>query len=171
MGAVRYVYNYFLREWDQTYHEIGRGLNFAHCSSQLPKMKKQEGMEWLKEVDSMALQTAVRQLSDAFIYFYKYQIRFPKPKSKNDYFQRFVSKQVKNNILVKDCHVKIPKIGWVKIKQTEEVNGYITSVTVTKEATGRYFISVATRFEENYLPENERVVAIVPTMDGGFFYF
>lgn len=169
LGAVRYVYNYFLREWDKSYHEIGRGLNFAYCCSQLPKMKREPETAWLKSIDSMALQTVVRQLADAFIYFYKYQTRFPKPKRKNDYYQRFVSKQVQNNILVKDHHVKIPKIGWVKIKQTQEVIGYITSVTVTKEATGRYFISIMTRLEETWLPANNRVVAIVPTPDGGFY--
>lgn len=169
LGAVRYVYNHFLRKWDETYHNVGRGLNFAYCSSQLPKMKRQEGMEWLKEVDSTALQTAVRHLSDAFIYFYKYQTRFPKPKTKHDYYQRFVSKQVKNNIVVQDSQVRIPKIGWVKIKQTQEVRGYITSVTVTKETTGRYFISIMTRFEESLLAKNKEAVAIVPTPDGGFY--
>lgn len=169
LGAVRYVYNHFLKEWDIAYHEVGRGLNFAYCSSQLPKMKRELETAWLKEVDSMALQTAVRQLSDAFIYFYKFQTRFPKPKTKNDYYQRFVSKQVKNNILVKDHHVKIPKIGWIKIKQTQDVIGHITSVTVTKEATGRYFISIMSRFEETWLLPNDKVVAIVPTADGGFF--
>lgn len=169
LGAVRYVYNYFLREWDKSYHEIGRGLNFAYCSSMLPKLKQEEETKWLKDVDSMALQAAVRQLSDAFIYFYKYQTRFPKPRRKNDYYQRFVSKQVKNNILVKDQHVKIPKIGWVKMRQTQEVHGHITSVTVTKETTGRYFISIMTRFEESWIPANNHVVAIVPIPDGRLY--
>lgn len=169
LGAVRYVYNHFLHEWNKNYHELGYGLNFAYCSSQLPKMKREKETQWLKEVDSMALQTAVRQLSDAFIYFYKYQTRFPKPKRKNDYYQRFVSKQVKNNILVKDHHVRIPKIGWIKIKQTEDVVGHITSVTITKETTGRYFVSIMTRFEEVWLPDNDAIVVIVPTSDGGFY--
>lgn len=166
LGAVRYVYNYFLYEWNQAYHESGHGLNFAYCSAQLPKMKKEKQTKWLKEVDSLALQAAVQQLSDAFIYFYKYQSRFPKPKTKNDYYQRFVSKQVKNNIVVKDHHVRIPKIGWVKIKQSQDIRGYITNITVTKEATGRYFVSVMTRFEGQDLPECDKVVAIVPTSDG-----
>lgn len=169
LGSVRYVYNHFLREWDQTYHEVGRGLNFAYCSAQLPKMKQEKKTEWLKEVDSVALQTAVRQLSDAFIYFYRYQTRFPKPKTKNDYYQRFVSKQIKNNILIKDQRVRIPKIGWIKIKPTPIIEGQITSVTVTKEATGRFYISIMTRFEKEWLPPNDRIVVIVPTSDGRFY--
>lgn len=169
LGAVRYVYNHFLREWDASYHELGRGLNFAYCSAQLPKLKREEETKWLKEVDSMALQTAVRHLSDAFIYFYKFKTRFPQPKTKNDYYQRFVSKQVKNNIIIKDQYLKLPKIGWVKIKKSSDPIGRITSITVTKEATGRYFVSVMTRFEGEELPPNDNVVAIVPTADGGFF--
>lgn len=42
----------------ETYKETGKGLNYRSCSKQLPALK--QDYEWLKEVDSMAVQSSVR---------------------------------------------------------------------------------------------------------------
>ena len=49
----------------------GKGLSYKECSAGLPGLKKE--LPWLKEVDSIALQSSVRNLSDAFTRFFKNQ--------------------------------------------------------------------------------------------------
>lgn len=64
IGSSRFVLNHFLAKWKDTYKETGKSLTFKTCSSQLTQLKKE--LEWLKEVDSIALQSAVKNLADAY---------------------------------------------------------------------------------------------------------
>ncbi|MZJ59920.1 helix-turn-helix domain-containing protein, partial [Enterococcus avium] len=58
IGCVRFVYNYFLALWNEEYSKNGKGLTYNSCSAMLPQMKKNEATSWLKEVDSIALQSS-----------------------------------------------------------------------------------------------------------------
>ena len=75
IGCSRFVYNHFLNQWNETYKETGKGMSYGKCSAQLPSLKKQEETEWLKEVDSIALQSSLRNLSDSFDRFFKKQTK------------------------------------------------------------------------------------------------
>ena len=77
MGCVRFVYNYFLALWNEAYSKNGKGLTYNSCSAMLPQMKKNEATSWLKEVDSIALQSSIKNLSDSFLRFFKKQNRRP----------------------------------------------------------------------------------------------
>ena len=46
--------------------------------------------------------------------------------------------------------VRLPKIGWVKVKAHRQPKGLIKSATISKNATGKYFISILC--EEEILP-------------------
>ncbi len=59
IGCSRFVFNL----WDHAYKETGKGLTYGTCSAKLPAMKKE--FVWLKEVDSIAIQSSVRNLADA----------------------------------------------------------------------------------------------------------
>ena len=54
------------------YKETGKGLTYGTCSAKLPAMKKE--FVWLKEVDSIAIQSSVRNLADAYTRFFKNKI-------------------------------------------------------------------------------------------------
>lgn len=69
IGCSRFVFNYFLSLWDHEYKEKGKGLTYGICSAKLPAMKKE--FVWLKEVDSIAIQSSVRNLADAYTRFFK----------------------------------------------------------------------------------------------------
>ncbi|MBE7140644.1 helix-turn-helix domain-containing protein, partial [Bacillus toyonensis] len=60
IGCSRFVFNHFLSLWDNAYKETGKGLAYGTCSAKLPAMKKE--FVWLKEVDSIAIQSSVRNL-------------------------------------------------------------------------------------------------------------
>ncbi|WP_027416182.1 helix-turn-helix domain-containing protein, partial [Aneurinibacillus terranovensis] len=68
IGCSRFVFNHFLAKWNETYKETGKGLSYEVCSSELPNLKKE--LPWLKEVDSIAIQSAVKNLADAYSRFF-----------------------------------------------------------------------------------------------------
>ena len=69
IGCSRYVFNHFLAKWNDTYKETGKGLTYNACSSQLTKLKKE--LIWLKEVDSIAIQSSLKNLADSYARFFK----------------------------------------------------------------------------------------------------
>ncbi|TKI03976.1 transposase, partial [Bacillus wiedmannii] len=71
IGCSRFVFNYFLEKWNDRYKETGKGLSYGTCSSQLPTLKKE--FVWLKEVDSIALQSSLHNLADSYARFFKKQ--------------------------------------------------------------------------------------------------
>ena len=82
MGCSRFVYNHFLSLWNEAYTKTGKGLTYHACSAMIPQMKKDEQTIWLQEVDSISLQSSVKNLSDAFSRFFKKQNKRPQFKSK-----------------------------------------------------------------------------------------
>jgi len=65
-GHTRWVYNHFLHERIEQYRENKTSDNYYQQSALLTQLKKQEDTRWLKEVNSQALQTALRDLDIAF---------------------------------------------------------------------------------------------------------
>jgi len=61
IGCARFVFNHFLAMWNDTYQETGKGLTYSACSAMLPKMKQNEETIWLKEVDSIAIQSSLKR--------------------------------------------------------------------------------------------------------------
>jgi len=79
-GCVRFVYNHFLKEKQDHYLLNKKTLNYNTCAGNLVKMKR-EGFEWLKDVNSQALQSALMNLETAYGNFFKKKSKFPKFKS------------------------------------------------------------------------------------------
>ncbi|MCC2252830.1 helix-turn-helix domain-containing protein, partial [Virgibacillus sp. AGTR] len=82
IGCSRFVFNHFLAKWNNTYKDTGKGLTYNTCSSQLTRLKKE--LVWLKEVDSVALQSSLKNLSDSYARFFKKQNKAPRFKSKKN---------------------------------------------------------------------------------------
>ena len=82
IGCSRFVFNRFLSEWNKIYKETGKGLSYNACSAKLTLLKKEEGTLWLKEVDSTALQSSLRNLSDSYDRFFKKQNSYPTTRAK-----------------------------------------------------------------------------------------
>src|SRR5690625_4117670 len=61
----------FWTGWNTAYQEIGKSLTYNTCAGMLSALKKAEETEWLKEVDSIALQSFLQYLKDSFSRFFK----------------------------------------------------------------------------------------------------
>ncbi|MBN2910999.1 IS200/IS605 family element transposase accessory protein TnpB [Polycladomyces sp. WAk] len=165
IGCSRFVFNHFLAKWNETYEQTGKGLTYSACSKQLTQLKKE--LEWLKEVDSTALQNALKHLDDAFKRFFKRQNERPRFKSRKNPVQSYTSqcnhpKKGKPTIEVVGNKTKLPKLGWVKFAKSREVEGKILSATIRRSPSGKYFVSILC--EMNYCPyvpvDQEKAVGV-----------
>lgn len=102
---------------------------------------------FLKEVDSIALQKAVENVNDAYTRYYKKQNRTPRFKSKKNPIQSYTTKYVNGNIAVFDKHIKLPKLGLVRMAKSQEVEGRMMNVTVRRNPAGKYFVLILVEAE------------------------
>ena len=86
-GCVRLIYNFFLNKRINTYQAVKKSLSYDFCSSYLTFLKKTEEMAFLSEVDSIALQQALKNLEQAYKSFFEKRTGFPKFKKKRKKFR------------------------------------------------------------------------------------
>ena len=145
IGCTRFVYNHYLDKRSKIYEEQKITFNYNDCSKDLTELKRE--LEWLQEVDKFALQNSLRDLDMAYKNFFrrikqKEKPGYPRFKSKRDSQNSYRTNYTNNNIELKDGRIKLPKIGWVKLKQHRRLSGVIKNVTVNCTPTGKYYVSV-----------------------------
>ncbi|GGH77923.1 putative transposase [Pullulanibacillus pueri] len=140
IGCSRFVFNHFLGKWKDTYKETGIGLTYTTCSAELTQLKKE--LTWLKEVDSIALQSSLKHLADSYTRFFKKQNKPPRFKSKKNSVQSYTTKEINGNIAIVDHKIKLPKLGLVRFAKSRDVKGRILNATVRRNPSGKYFVSL-----------------------------
>jgi putative transposase len=143
-GCRRFVWNWALRRWKDYYAEHGKSIPLAQLSAELTQLKKQPGMEWLGEADAQALQQVLKDLHRAFVNFFEKRARYPRFKSKKRDTARFRTPQAAK---VKDGRVYVPKVGWIRIRQSQDVEGKTKSATFMRTAKGHWFVTLVAEFE------------------------
>lgn len=154
-GCVRFIYNRMLSDKIDYYKETKQKLNNT------PAQYKKE-YEWLKEVDSLALANAQVNLQTAYNNFFKRpEVGFPKFKSKKNNHFSYTTNNQGGNIYISDRYIKLPKIGLVRVKKHMDFDGLIKSVTVSKNPSGKYYVSVLVeRNEKEKLPTTDSKIGI-----------
>lgn len=145
IGCSRYVFNHFLAKWNDTYQATGKGLTYNTCSAELTQLKKE--LAWLKEVDSISLQSTLKNLADAFTRFFKKQNEAPRFKSKKNLVQSYKTKQTNGNVAIVDNQLKLPKLGLVRFANSRNVEGRILDATVRRNPSGKYFVTIVTEVD------------------------
>ncbi|MBT2639864.1 IS200/IS605 family element RNA-guided endonuclease TnpB [Bacillus sp. ISL-39] len=158
IGCSRFVFNHFLGQWNDIYKETGKGLTYNSCSAGLTKLKKE--LVWLKEVDSIALQSSLKNLADSYTRFFKKQNKAPRFKSKKNKVQSYTTKETNHNIAIVDSKIKLPKLGLVRFAKSREVQGRILNTTVRRNPSGKYFVSILTELEVQPLENTESSIGI-----------
>ena len=146
-GCKRFVYNYYLN-----YFKENKGKFRYDLHKDLPKLKEEN--EFLKEVDSSVLCSAVDDLCKAFNDYYAKRKGYPNFKSK---FSRqsyrtscvrgtYKEKEYSNiEVDLLSRFIKLPKLGKVKIRgyrNRERIEGKILNATISRETTNKYYVSV-----------------------------
>jgi putative transposase len=147
-GVRRFIFNKFLEIRQKEYLENKKSLGYNACSALLTEMKNKPEYEWLNEVNSQSIQAAIKDLDGAYDRFFRKLSKFPKFKSKHNTRQSFkVPQYAKVDWGAKT--LKIPKFKTpfkFKGKYSGELMK-INSVTISKNASGKYFASIQGEFE------------------------
>ena len=146
INCCRFVYNYMLARNEKAYKRRGDHLNYNAMQNLLPEMK--EYLPWLAEADSQALKYACRQLSNAYEKFFKKKAGYPNFKSKRNGIQSYTTTHA-STIHYEKGRVKIPCIGWVKVKDDRQLTGKICYITIVREY-GKYYASITYKTEVQY---------------------
>jgi putative transposase len=137
--ACRFVYNHSLEQKIRAYEQAGRKLSCFDLNTRLPALKEEH--PWLKEVNSQSLQSANKNLDNAFTRFFREKKGFPRFKSKKNPVQSF---QVPQHYRVDfdQKRIRFPKIGEVKTIFHRIFTGKMKYATVSVTSTGKWFVSI-----------------------------
>lgn len=162
IGTCRYVYNFYL-SYNKELHENGEkfmsGKSFSVWlnNEYLPNHPE---YQWIKEVSSKSVKKSIEDGCAAFTKFFKRQSGFPKykKKEKSDVKMYFVKTNAKTIIPCERHRIKIPTLGWVKLKEkgyipTTKDGWVIKSGTISIKA-GRYYVSVLVEVPDNKINNN-----------------
>ncbi|MDF2549252.1 MAG: Mobile element protein [Chlamydiales bacterium] len=151
-GASRWVYNWGLDLKKKHFEETKKNLSKRSLQDELVALKKTEEKAWLTEVNSQSLLASLAHLDSAFSNFFAKRAAFPNFKKKYSGRQSYqcpqhVSVDIENKLL------HLPKIKNVKINLHRPFSGKIKTCTVTKSATGKYYISLLVEKDEVKAPQ------------------
>ncbi|MEK5079695.1 transposase [Solibacillus sp. FSL W7-1436] len=144
IGTCRYVYNLYVSTAQKYYKETGKHLSGYDFSKWLNNIYSIKQDTWIKEVSSKAVKQAIMNGDRAFKNFFKGIAKFPQyKKKKNQHVKAYFPKNNKTDLLVERHRIKVPTIGWVRLKEYGYIptNATVNSCTISQQAN-RYYISV-----------------------------
>ena len=162
-GCARFVWNQGLIRREYAYQQWGVSLSSAYdISSQITGLKKLESHEWLKEATASVLQQKLIDQDKAFDNFFKGRASFPKLKKKSH--AQSIRHQLDQRIVLNNYRagelLKLPKLGELKVKWSQVPAGIPKMVTVSKSASGKYFVSFMCEVEQALKPVTGKVIGI-----------
>ena len=146
IGVSRFIYNFYIAYNKEIYEREGKfvsGIDFSKWLNNEYIPNNQE-MKWIKEVSSKATKQAIMNGDKAFRDFFKKAKGFPKfKKKKNQDVKAYFPKNNKTDWTIERHRVKIPTLGWVRLKEFGyiPVNSVVKSGTVSQKAD-RYYVSI-----------------------------
>lgn len=158
LGCSRLIYNKGLAMREDAF-KSGEKCGYKQTSAMLTALKQDVNYAFLKEVDSIALQQALRNLDTGYTNFFEHRTAHPKFKSKKSAKQSYRTLNIGNGIRISNKRIRLPKIGWVKVHQSMEI-GAIHNATVVRTATGKYFVVLNVEYDPRPMPNNGCVVGI-----------
>lgn len=158
LGCCRLIYNKGLSMRNEAYKN-GNKIGYSQTSAMLTELKKCEDFAFLKVVDSIALQQSLRDLDRGFVNFFQKRAAHPIFKSKHNRHQSYRTVNQGDNIRIVGRYLKLPKLGFVKIRQSMEV-GKIKNVTIEHTPTGKYFAVLNVEFKPQPRPNNGGCIGI-----------
>ena len=161
IGVSRFIYNFYIARNKEIYEREGKFVSGMDFSKWLNNeyIPNNQDKKWIKEVSSKATKQAIMNGDKAFRDFFKKAKGFPRfKKKKNQDVKAYFPKNNKTDWTLERHRVKIPTLGWVRLKEFGYIpkNSVVKSGTVSQKAD-RYYVSILV--EETYIkisnPNNE----------------
>ena len=156
-GCRRFIFNWGLERRQKSYAE-GNPSNYNKDAAALSLLKKDPEKQWLKEVSSVALQQALKDLDKAYEAFFAKRAKFPQ-------FKRKEGKQsfrlMQNGFTYSLGRLQLAKMSRpLKVVWSRPFKGEPSQVTVSRDTAGHYFVSLLVEEEAKPLPPSSRGEAI-----------
>ncbi|WP_081136051.1 RNA-guided endonuclease TnpB family protein [Halomonas sp. BC2] len=157
-GCVRFVYNSVLRYRTDAFYERREKIGYVAANAELSRMKKVEETAFLNEVSSVPLQQCLRHQQTAFKNFFEGRAKYPAFKSKR---HRQSAEFTRSAFKYRDGKLYLAKSKTpLDIRWSRELPGEPSTVTVSKDSAGRYFVSCLCEFDPETLPVTPKMVGI-----------
>jgi len=146
-GVARFAYNWALSEWSQEYQAGGKPTEVA-LRRKLNSIKTSE-FPWMREVTKNAPQMAIIQLGQAFKNFFSKRASYPTFRKKG-IRDRFTL--TNDQFAVNASRIRIPHLGWVRMRESLRFEGKILSATISRRAD-RWFVSITVDVPPSIFPK------------------
>ena len=163
-GTARFAYNWALANWNAQYGAWKEDNSKPKPSQAALRRElnavKRDLFPWMLEVTKNAPQMAIIQLGDAFKNFFAGRASYPQFKKKGKSRDSFTV--TNDQFSVDDCRIRIPNLGWVRMRESLRFTGKILSATISRTAN-RWFASISVDTDDRtHLPkaENQGVVGV-----------
>lgn len=160
-GACRFVFNRALALQNENHEAGNKYIPYTKMTSWLIEWKADTDTQWLKEAPSQPLQQSLKDLERAYKNFFHKRASFPRFKKRgtNDAFR--YPQGVK--LAQKSSCIFLPKLGWIRYRNSREVPGVVKNVTVS-QSCGKWYISIQTEYEQ---PEAQHDSTSMIGLDAG----
>lgn len=137
-GTARFAYNWALAEWRRQY-AAGEKPSDVSLRRQLNAVKRDQ-FPWMYDVTKTAVQEAIIDLGAAFRAFFEKRGKYPKFKRKDDR-QSFCAANAAGTFRADGERIKLPVIGWVRMREPVRFTGSLRRATISLEA-GHWFVAL-----------------------------
>ena len=138
-GCVRFVYNYMLARRQQR-HQDGQRSSYGDDAAALTLLKRAPGYEWLRDVSIVALQASLQHLDTAYRNFFARRTKFPRFKRKHAAQSYSL---MRNGFTLREGQLTLAKMKEpLDVRWSRALPGVPSSVTVSRDPAGRYFVSL-----------------------------
>lgn len=141
-GCARFAYNYMLRQRTDAWYERQERMGYHETSAALTALKKTPEHAWLNEVSSVPVQQALRHLQTAFANFFAKRAKYPTFRRKDG----AQSAEYTTSAFKWDgASLKLAKMSEplsIRWSRTIPKGAKVTTVTASKDAAGRYHVSM-----------------------------
>jgi len=157
-GCVRFVYNSILRWRTDAWYERQEKTGYVQASARLTALKKEPVFAWLNDVSCVPLQQSLRHQQTAFSNFFAGRARYPKFKSKR---HKQAAEFTASAFKYRDGRLYMAKSkAPLDVRWSRPLPSTPSTVTITNDAAGRYFVSCLCEFEPASLPITTKMVGI-----------
>ena len=157
-GCVRFVYNSILRWRTDAFYQRQEKIGYVGANARLTELKEDPELAFLSEVSCVPLQQCLRHQQTAFKNFFEGRAKYPAFKSKR---HRQSAEFTRSAFKYRDGKLYLAKSKTpLDIRWSRVLPGEPSTVTVSKDSAGRYFVSCLCEFEPSKLPVTPNVTGI-----------
>ena len=160
-GCVRYVWNRALAERSRAWTQEQKRVTFAETCRMLTQWKNDPDTAWLYEVSNVALQQGLQHLQNAYVNFWGKRAGYPSFKSRRK--SRASATFTTSGFRYRDGQIWLAKMATpldIRWSRPLPEGAEPSTVTVSRDAAGRWHISILVETTVETLPPSDSAVGI-----------